>query len=63
MLGQVGQLRQVAAPGNGREYWMTFQTTVETVRTGRHETVVIGKFRAEGLAVGGVSNLPQIQEE
>ena len=63
MLGQVGQLRQVAGPRNGREYWMTFLTTVETVRTGTRQTVVIGTFHAEGLVVRGVSNFPQIQEE
>jgi len=50
---QVGQLRQVAAPQNGREYWMTFSNKGRQVKAGSHVTVKIGTFRAEGLVVAG----------
>ena len=56
VVDQVGQLRQVAAPQNGREYWMTFSNKARSVRAGSHVTVIIGPFRAEGLVVGGPEN-------
>lgn len=52
-LEQVGQLRQVAPPQNGREYWMTFSNKGRQVTPGSHVTVIIGGFRAEGLVVAG----------
>lgn len=54
VLEQVGQLRQVAPPENGREYWMTFSNKGHYVKPGSHVTVVIGRFRAEGLVVEGI---------
>lgn len=51
VLEQVGQLRQVATPQNGREYWMTFSNKSHQVKPGSHVTVMIGTFRAEGLVV------------
>ena len=54
-LEQVGQLRQVATPENGREYWMAFSNKSHLVKPGNHVTVMIGAFRAEGLVV--VSNV------
>lgn len=52
-LEQVGQLRQVAPPQNGHEYWMTFSNKGRQVKPGSHVTVIIGGFRAEGLVVAG----------
>ncbi len=54
---KVGQLRQVAMPLNGREYWMVFSNKGRYVKPGNHVDVVIGKFRVEGLVVEGVISL------
>jgi hypothetical protein len=51
MLDQVGQLRQVATPQNGRAYWMAFSNKGRTVKPGSHVTVVIGTLRIDGLMV------------
>jgi len=48
---RVGQLRQVATPENGREYWMVFFNSHRAVKPGSQVDVVIGKFRASGLPV------------
>jgi hypothetical protein len=59
VLEQVGQLRQVATPQNGREYWMAFSNKGRYVKPGNHVTVVIGSFRAGELVVeGGASPQP-----
>jgi hypothetical protein len=50
-LENVGQLRQVATPENGREYWMAFSNSGRNVKPGNHVTVVIGNFKAEELVV------------
>jgi hypothetical protein len=47
----MGKLRQVAAPLNGREYWMVFLNGNRLVRPGSRVSVVIGKFHADGLVV------------
>jgi hypothetical protein len=47
----MGKLRQVAAPLNGREYWMVFLNGNRLVRPGSRVSVVIGKFRVDGLVV------------
>jgi hypothetical protein len=47
----MGKLRQVANPQNGREYWMVFLNGNRLVQPGNRVSVVIGKFRAEGLVV------------
>jgi hypothetical protein len=60
-LEQVGQLRQVATPQNGREYWMAFSNKGRQVRAGSRVTVVIGTFRAEELVVTGQSTFPSAQ--
>jgi len=57
-LEQVGQLRQVATPQNGREYWMVFSNKGHQVKPGNHVTVMIGTFRAEGLVVASQSTSP-----
>jgi hypothetical protein len=48
---RVGQLRQVATPGSGREYWMAFFNSRQAVKPGSQVDVVIGRFRAKGLTV------------
>ncbi len=48
---QVGQLRQVSAPASGRSYWMAFSNKGRLVKPGDRVSVVIGKFRADGLVV------------
>ncbi len=48
---KVGQLRQTAAPENGREYWMVFGNVGRTAKAGDHVDVVIGEFRANELVV------------
>jgi hypothetical protein len=50
-LENVGQLRQVATPENGREYWMAFANSGRNLKPGNHVTVIIGSFRAEELVV------------
>jgi len=50
-LEQVGQLRQVAPPKNGREYWMAFSNKARSVKRGSHVTVIIGSLRINGLVV------------
>jgi hypothetical protein len=50
-LEKVGQLRQIAPPQGGREYWMVFGNANRRVRPGDRVDVVIGKFRVDGLVV------------
>jgi hypothetical protein len=47
----VGQLRQSAAPENGKSYWMVFSNKGRLVKRGHHVNVVIGAFHADGLVV------------
>jgi len=48
---RVGQLRQVAAPENGRKYWMVFANTHRVVKPGDRVEIKIGSFRANALVV------------
>jgi len=48
---QVGQLRQVATPENGREYWMAFSNKGRTVKPGNRVSVIVGRLRIDGLVV------------
>jgi hypothetical protein len=50
-LEQVGQLRQSATPEAGRFYWMVFSNKGGVVKHGDRVSVVIGKFRADGLVI------------
>ena len=50
-LEKVGQLRQSSTPLPGRQYWMAFSNKGRIVKPGARVTVVIGRFRAEGLVV------------
>jgi hypothetical protein len=51
VMEQVGQLRQVAAPENGREYWMAFSNKGKYVKPGNHVTLMVGNLRISGLIV------------
>jgi hypothetical protein len=48
---KVGQLRQVATPEDGREYWMVFSNRGLSVKPGKRVDIVIGNFRINGLVV------------
>ena len=50
-LEKVGQLRQSSTPEAGKSYWMAFSNKGRLVKRGDHVSVVIGKFRADGLVV------------
>jgi hypothetical protein len=50
-LEKVGQLRQSATPEAGKSYWMAFSNKGRLVKKGDHVSVVIGKFRADGLVI------------
>jgi hypothetical protein len=50
-LEKVGQLRQTSTPEEGKSYWMAFSNKGRYVKQGDHVSVVIGKFRADGLVV------------
>jgi hypothetical protein len=50
-LEKIGQLRQSQAPEVGKAYWVAFSNKGRVVKRGDRVNVVIGPFRAEGLAV------------
>jgi hypothetical protein len=50
-LEKVGQLRQSGAPEVGKAYWMVFSNKGNFVKRGDPVSVVIGKFRVDGLVV------------
>lgn len=51
VMEKIGQLRQAAPPEAGKSYWMVFSNKGRLVKRGDRVSVVIGEFRAEGLAV------------
>ena len=51
VMEKIGQLRQSAPPEAGKSYWMVFSNKGRLVRRGDRVNVVIGEFRADGLAV------------
>ena len=51
VMEKIGQLRQSAPPEAGKSYWMVFSNKGRLVKRGDRVNVVIGEFRAEGLAV------------
>jgi hypothetical protein len=51
VMEQVGQLRQVAAPQNGRDYWMAFSNKGKYLKPGNHVTLMVGNLRINGLVV------------
>ena len=48
---KVGKLRQSSTPEAGKSYWMAFSNKGLHVKRGDHVSVVIGKFRVDGLEV------------
>jgi hypothetical protein len=50
-MDKVGQLRQTGPAENGKTYWMVFSNKGNVVKPGHRVGVVIGQFRANGLAV------------
>ncbi len=48
---KIGKLRQSASPEVGKSYWMVFSNKGRLVKRGDRVNVVIGLFRADGLAV------------
>jgi hypothetical protein len=51
VMEQVGQLRQVATPQNGRDYWMAFSNKGRYLTSGNHVTLIVGNLRISGLVV------------
>jgi hypothetical protein len=47
----IGMLRQSSPPEAGKSYWMAFSNKGRLVKRGDRVNVVIGQFRADGLAV------------
>jgi hypothetical protein len=50
-MDKVGKLRQTSDPEPGRTYWMLFSNKGGHVKRGDRVSVVIGRFRADGLVV------------
>jgi len=50
-LEQVGMLRQMSTPIEGKSYWMAFSNSGRLVRRGDHVNIVIGQFHADNLVV------------
>jgi len=48
---QIGQLRQSGTPEAGKTYWMAFSNKGRLVKRGHRVSVVVGRFRADGLVV------------
>jgi hypothetical protein len=48
---KIGPLRQSMAPENGKSYWMVFSNKGNYVKEGHRVSVVIGRFRVDGLIV------------
>jgi hypothetical protein len=48
---KVGPLRQSMRAENGKFYWMVFSNKGNFVKVGHRVSIVIGPFRADGLAV------------
>ncbi len=50
-LEQVGFLRQMSTPVEGKSYWMAFSNSGRLVRRGDRVNIVIGQFHADNLVV------------
>ena len=48
---KVGQLRQSGSPEAGKSYWMVFSNKGNVVKPGDRVSVVVGRFRVDGLVV------------
>jgi hypothetical protein len=50
-LENIGMMRQAVTPEEGKSYWLAFSNKGRVVKKGDRVNVVIGQFRADGLAV------------
>jgi hypothetical protein len=48
---KIGQLRQMSAAEADKDYWMVFSNKGNLVKPGDEVSVIIGRFRADGLIV------------
>ncbi len=48
---KIGQLRQMSAAEANKQYWMVFSNKGSLVKPGDEVSVIIGRFRADGLIV------------
>jgi hypothetical protein len=51
VMDKVGALRQSTELESGKTYWMVFSNKGNLVKAGDHVSVVVGKFRVDGLVV------------
>jgi hypothetical protein len=51
VMDKVGPLRQATELEAGKTYWMVFSNKGALVKAGDHVSVVVGKFRVDGLIV------------
>lgn len=51
VMDKVGPLRQSTDLETGKTYWMVFSNKGNRVKAGDHVSVVVGKFRVDGLVV------------
>ena len=51
VMDKVGALRQSTELETGKTYWMVFSNKGNLVKPGDHVSVVVGKFRVDGLVV------------
>jgi hypothetical protein len=51
VMDKVGALRQSTELVSGKTYWMVFSNKGNLVRPGDHVSVVVGRFRVDGLVV------------
>ncbi len=51
VMDKVGPLRQSTELQTGKTYWMVFSNKGSFVKPGDHVSVVVGKFRVDGLVV------------
>jgi hypothetical protein len=51
VMDKVGPLRQSTELESGKTYWMVFSNKGNLVRPGDHVSVVVGRFRVDGLVV------------
>jgi hypothetical protein len=51
VMDKVGALRQSTELESGKTYWMVFSNKGNLVKPGDHVSVVVGKFRVDGLVV------------
>jgi hypothetical protein len=51
VMDKVGPLRQSTELESGKTYWMVFSNKGSLVKPGDHVSVVVGRFRVDGLVV------------